>query len=68
MAGIFSDDNIDNWVDEYVFKNKDELIGVFDDDAQKKAEECGVERYNNGLEEGFRDGILFILHELGIRK
>ena len=68
MTEIFSDININNWAKEYVKENKDELMGVFDSDAQKEAEERAVEGYNNGLEEGFRDGVFFILNELGIRK
>lgn len=68
MTEIFSDININNWAKEYIKENKDELIGVFDNDAQRESEERAIERYNDGLEEGFRDGIFFILHELGIRK
>lgn len=68
MIEIFSDININNWAKEYIKENKDELMGVFNSDAQREAEERAIERYNDGLEEGFRDGILFVLYELGIKK
>ena len=68
MIEIFSNININNWTKEYVKENKDELIGVFDNDVQIEAEEKAIERYNDGLEKGFCDGVFFILHELGIRK
>ena len=70
LSGLYifgmTDEEIDKRVDKFVEENKQEFIGVFDDEEEVECEQQSIDSYNEGLKDGYLGCLLEILKNINV--